>query len=88
MLRYVWPLIFFGVAGWVWQYNHSHTDRKILFPFVDAIVPSTAGDPAAMGEVSVYLIVVCAVLVTVSTVVGHVRDRRRQAELDARDDEA
>ena len=80
MLRYVWPLLFFGAAGWVWQYNGSHSDRKVVFPFVDVIVPSAAGDPQRMGEISAYIVAGLGVILLGFTILDHVRARRVQTE--------
>ena len=77
MLRYVWPLLFFVAAGWAWQYNGSHADRKVVFPFVDVIVPSVAGDPQQMGEVTVYLVAGLGVVLLAYTIVTHIRSIQR-----------
>ena len=77
MLRYLWPLVFFGTAGYVWHYNGSHGGKKLLFPFLDTIMPSLANDPDQMGMISVGIIAALGAVLLVWTVVEHVRQPSR-----------
>jgi hypothetical protein len=79
-MRWLWPVLMFAIAGWVAFYNSSHTDRKLLFPFVDAIFPDLAGDPAAMGERSVLLLLGVAGVVTLLTFIEQLRAIARRAQ--------
>lgn len=50
MTRYIWPALMFAATGYVWQYNTTHDSSKLVLPFFDVLMPSLAGDPAALGE--------------------------------------
>ncbi len=55
-MHFLTPALLFGAAAAVHFYNASHTESVLLFPFVERIFPSTAGNPGAMGAVSVKLL--------------------------------
>ena len=54
-MRFFTPAFMFAAAAYVWWFNANHTDSVVMLPFVDSIVPSTKGDPAAQGEVSAWI---------------------------------
>lgn len=52
-LLYRWfpPVVLFGVAAYVWQYNRSHPDQALLFPLLDGF-PALQGDIGLQAQVS------------------------------------
>lgn len=74
MLRYLTPLMFAAATAWMWHYNGTHDDSKLVLPLVDVIVPEAAGDPAALADASLIGAAGLTALVFVLTVVGHARD--------------
>ena len=82
MLRFVWPLLMFVMTGVVWQYNGSHDDAKLLVPGIHALFPSTAGDPAAMGEASVTVMIGVSTVFLLWTVVDAIRAASRREAVD------
>ena len=84
MTRYFVPALFVAATAWAWNYNATHTDRKLLFPLVDTIFPEAAGDPAALGTRSVQLLGGVTGLFWVLAIRDHVRSalRKRQAKSD------
>lgn len=88
-MRWLWPLLMFAITGWVWYYNQSHTDRQVLFPFVDEIFPELGDDPIAMGRRSFELLLGLSVGVTLFTFVDQLRAiaryRRRKREEQGED---
>jgi hypothetical protein len=85
MVRWLLPFLFAGTALYVGSYNQTHTDRVLLFPFVEAIFPSTTNDPRAQGERSVQLLWGVAGLTLVLAVVDTIRIRARRRQLEAAD---
>ena len=61
-MRFLTPALLLGAAVVVHHYNGTHTDSVLLFPFVDKVVPSTQGNPTAMGAVSVKILAGLGVL--------------------------
>lgn len=55
LYRFLVPLGLLGISAWVWNHNLTATE-VIAFSFVDELVPSTRGDPQAMGKVSVWIL--------------------------------
>lgn len=53
-MRFLTPVLLIAAAAFVHHSNATSMGRVILFPFIDALVPSTEGDPRAMGEASVH----------------------------------
>lgn len=51
-MRFVTPVLFAAAGAWV-AWNNSASDRILVLPFIDALAPSTAGNPAAQGAVTV-----------------------------------
>lgn len=84
MTRYVTPLLFVALTAYMRGYNQSHADRKLLIPFVDLLFPEIANDPAALGERSVWVAAGLTAVVTLWTLLEHVRAvrRRRLAQPD------
>lgn len=83
MTRFLWPILMFAMTGAVWQYNSSHDDAKLLLPGIHVLFPSTAGDPAAMGEASVTVMIGVSTLFLLWTIVDAVRAAsRRQPDDD------
>ena len=79
MHRYIWPALLLAAAGYVHHHNSSaHGAGVYGFPFVEALFPETAGNPAAVGEKSVMLIVMVAVVLLAVEIVSHIRGTRRR----------
>ena len=77
MIRWFNPLLFLGAALWVWRYNQTHTDRKLMLPFMEALV---GPDPVAQGEIS-WQILLAVGLFFLGMAVSHtIRSRRAPAE--------
>ena len=74
MNRYLTPILFFAATGFVFWYNAGHADSKVVVPFIEVLVPSTAGDPAAMGQASGFVFLGLSVLLTALAVLRHARD--------------
>jgi hypothetical protein len=81
-MRWLWPILMFAIAGWAAWYNSAHTDRQLMFPFVDSLFPELAHDPIAMGTRSVYLLLGLAAVVTLGTMVEQLRAIVRRRERD------
>ena len=83
-MRWLWPILMFAITGWVYWYNGTHTDRQLMFPFVDVLFPELGDDPVAMGRRSVEILVGVSAGVTLLTVVDQIRAiaryRRRREE--------
>ena len=75
-MRYITPILLIGASVAVHLYNAEHTDRVLLFPFIDVIVPATKGDLLAQGQASVYFLAGVGGLLLV---VGLLRDIRERA---------
>lgn len=88
MLRYVWPLIMLASTGAVWQYNGSHDDSKLLLPGMHLLFPATEGDPVAMGERTIEVMIGVSIVFLLWTVVDHLRAirRRERREREAADE--
>ena len=56
-MRYVTPLLFFLCAAWVHHANGQSTGSVLVFPFLESLVPSLKGDPAALGRATEGLLV-------------------------------
>jgi hypothetical protein len=84
MLRFLWPSLMFAMTAFVWNYNQTHDDSKLLIPGIQVLVPSSAGDPAAMGEASVLVALGLSCVFLLWTIIDAVRasSRRRAAEED------
>ncbi len=67
-----------GAAAWVRHYNGTHEDSAVFLPFVDMIAPATAGDPRAMGAVTVTVLSGLAAVWLVLELVGFARERTRR----------
>lgn len=52
MTRWITPTLFCAGALYVLDYNGRSAGSYLIFPFIDRLLPSTAGDPAAMGRAS------------------------------------
>ena len=48
ILRYLVPLLLVATAGFVWNYNETHTSSYMLLPLLDSI-PSLRGDLEAQA---------------------------------------
>lgn len=86
-MRFLTPCILAGMTAWIWYYNGSETDSKLVFPFVDLLVPSAAGDPARMAELSLQLAIGITVIAWGLALVGTLRDARARAALAEADEE-
>ena len=56
MRHYTSAVLFALAAGGVHLFNARGTGEYLAFPFITSIVPATAGNPAAMGESTVHLL--------------------------------
>jgi hypothetical protein len=81
-LRWLTPLLFFGVAGFVWNYNATHESTKLLFPFIQAF---SSGTPERLGALSWMLFVGIGALFTLLAIARTLRERRqgRQGDTEA-----
>ncbi len=79
-MRAIPPIVFFVTAAVVQYLNTSGRDRVILFPMMDTLFPSTAGDLAAQGQASVYVLLGMGVLTSIFAVYAMVQQRRLDAE--------
>ncbi len=52
MGRFVSPLLFLACGGFIWWHNASYSDRVLLIPGLDMVMPELAGDPGRQGELS------------------------------------
>ncbi len=69
---------------YLWHHNSTSEDSKLLFPFIELLVPSADGDPAALADASL----VAFGLATAGFFLWAVWDtyQGRQRALAARDD--
>jgi hypothetical protein len=75
-VRWFTPAFFLVAAAWVAWHNAHDSGRTFLFPFVESLVPSTRGDPAAMGRVSVWILAGLGGVFLLRSVWWEVRARR------------
>ncbi|MFT4978733.1 MAG: hypothetical protein ACI8S6_004643 [Myxococcota bacterium] len=63
-MRFLTPILFFAAAGYVYWYNGSQGEAVLMFPpfIIEVLYPDAAGDPHAMGEASVVLLVAMGLL--------------------------
>lgn len=78
-MRYLVPVLLFGVAAFVWHYNETHEGSWLLVPFLDAI-PSLRGDRDAQAEWSWRIMAGIGLLSLILTIAQDVRHRRRSPE--------
>jgi len=52
MTRWITPALFLLAALYVLDYNSRSAGSYLVFPFIDRLLPSTQGDPVAMGRAS------------------------------------
>ncbi len=62
--RWLPPVVLFGVAAYVWNFNQGHSDTALLFPLLDEI-PALRGEIALQAQLSWILCVVFGALATV-----------------------
>ncbi|MFT5586002.1 MAG: hypothetical protein ACI9VR_003598 [Cognaticolwellia sp.] len=79
-MRFLPPIVFFVTAIVVHYLNTSRSDRVILFPMMDTLFPSTAGDLAAQGAASVNVLLAVGALTLAFAVFGTFRDRRARVD--------
>jgi hypothetical protein len=79
-VRFLPPIVFFVTAIVVHYLNTSRSDRVILFPMMDTLFPSTAGDLAAQGAASVNVLLAVGALTLAFAVFGTFRDRRARVD--------
>jgi hypothetical protein len=56
MTRFIIPVLMFATAGYLQWYNGAHTDRKLLFPFLDGLA-GYKGDLAAQATLSFQVLI-------------------------------
>ncbi|MBX3274205.1 MAG: hypothetical protein KF729_28315 [Sandaracinaceae bacterium] len=74
-MRYLVPVLLFGVAGFVWHYNGTHEDSWLLFPLLD-LIPPLAGDRDAQAQWSWRIFAGLGALVLIANVLGDLRRAR------------
>ncbi len=74
-MRYLTPIILLAASVGIYAYNARSSDTVLLYPFIDELVPSTAGDPRAQGAWSAYL---TGALGLALLLVRAIRDLRRR----------
>ena len=80
-MRFLTPVVFAGAAAYVGWFNAAHGDRALILPFLDALDPSVAGDPAAEGALTVKVLAGLALLFC-AWELGRVALRRRTSQED------
>jgi hypothetical protein len=63
--------VFLAVGLAVLGYNRTHTDRVLAFPFVAALVPSSAGNLPVQGRISGGLLMGLGALMLLLRTRGH-----------------
>ncbi len=74
-MRFLTPVLFGAAAGWVYWYNAQHAGQAVVFPFVELLDPSAAGNPARQGELTVLLLGGMAVVLALWEGVRWARER-------------
>jgi len=82
-MRYLTPSILTAVTAWMWHYNRTDADSRLVFPFLDVLLPGVASDPQKMAEVSLQLAVGITVIAWGLAALGHVREVRARRALAA-----
>lgn len=82
-MRYLTPSILSAATAWMWHYNRSEGDSKLVFPLIDALVPGVASDPLKMAELSLQLAIGVTVIAWGVAAVGHLREARARRALAA-----
>jgi hypothetical protein len=80
MLRYLSAVIFLAGAAYVAWYNGTHHQSVLLFPGLDTVMPSLAGDRQGQGRATVYLFGGIGVLLFLNAIRRHIRDARADAD--------
>lgn len=57
MSRFITAILFLASGGFIYWHNSSFSDRVLLIPGLDVVMPSLAGDPNRQGEVSALIFV-------------------------------
>ncbi len=83
-MRFITPLFMFAAAAYVWWYNTNHTDSVVMLPFIEAIVPSTKGDPAAQGQVSAAIFLGLGAVFFLRAIWGNMKESKLRRQM--RDD--
>jgi hypothetical protein len=81
MGRYVNAVVFLAAGAGVLYYNRTHADSVLLFPGLDLLVPTLAGNPQGQGQLTGALFLGLGALFLLQAVARHLRDRR-EAQLD------
>ena len=76
MRNYLSGILFVVVAVGVYLYNGQDSGQILAFPFIDVIVPSTKGDPVAMGAASVKLMLGVGGALLAFGAFRHIRSRQ------------
>ena len=83
LYRFLVPVVLLAAAAWLLN-NNQTADEVIAFSFVDDLVPSTRGDPQAMGRFSVWILVGLAAASAAWNGWGEVQRRRLVKRLGKR----
>ncbi len=75
-MRFITPGLFAVAAVYVGWYNKQHTDRALVLPFLEELAPSTAGDMAAQGALTIKILFGLAIVFGLWEVVRMVQTRR------------
>ncbi len=52
MGRFVSSILFLACGGFIYWHNASFSDRVLMIPGLEMVMPELAGDPSRQGEVS------------------------------------
>jgi hypothetical protein len=79
-MRFLTPVLFAAAGAWVAWSNAQHSDRVLVLPFLDALDPAVANDPAAQGALTVKVLLGLAAVFAVWDLVMWLRARRADGE--------
>lgn len=81
-MRYLTPSILTAVTAWIWHFNGSEADSKLVFPWIDVLIPGLASEPAKMAEASLQLAMGLTVIAWGVAAIGHARAIRARRALE------
>jgi hypothetical protein len=80
MLRYFSAIVFLLMGAYVGWFNATHTDAVYLFPGIDVLMPSLAGNRAEQGRVTAWILMGAGGLLFLNAFRRHIRDVRAERE--------
>lgn len=75
-MRYVTPILFMCVAGYVWWTASQDPSHVLVFPFLDSIDPSLRTDPQRWSRLSAMLFATIGGLLLLNAIRRTIRDRQ------------